>query len=152
VEVSQFERTASSPLSSHGVNVGFDPGSDHVRTVLVIEDDLDMREIERVTLDSAGYHVVLAANGQEGLQLLQNQRPCVIVLDLMMPVMDGLTFLAERRKRGLAEDVPILCVTAAGHEMQKHALTLGARECLHKPTNLDELCERIRHYCELAAL
>ena len=119
-----------------------------MQTVLVIEDDEDMREIERATLDSAGYHVMLASNGQEGLQVLQGQRPCVIVLDLMMPVMDGLTFLAERRKRRLAEGVPVLCVTAAGHEMQKHALTLGARECLHKPTNLDELCERIRHYCQ----
>ena len=99
-----------------------------MRTVLVIEDDMDMREIERATLDSAGYHVMLAANGQEGLQLLQAQRPCVIVLDLMMPVMDGLTFLAEQRKRRIAEDVPVLCITAAGHEMQKHALTLGAPE------------------------
>ena|SRR5688572_6784974 len=118
-----------------------------MRTVLVIEDDADMREIERTMLDQAGFRVVLASNGKEGLRLLAKQRPCVIVLDLMMPVMDGLTFLAERKKLGLARGVPVVCVTAGGHEMQKHALTLGARECLHKPTDFDELCDRIHHYC-----
>lgn len=121
-----------------------------MNTVLVIEDDADMREIERAMLDGAGYRVVLASNGEEGLRLLSKQRPCVIVLDLMMPVMDGLTFLAERKKLGLARGVPVLCVTAGGQEMQNHALTLGARECLHKPTDFDELCERIRHYCALS--
>lgn len=118
-----------------------------VRTVLIIEDDPDMREIERATLDCAGYRVVLAANGEEGLQLLARQSPCVILLDLMMPVMDGLTFLAERRRRGLARDVPVVCVTASGQEMQRHALTLGACECLLKPPDFDLLCERIRHHC-----
>lgn len=116
-------------------------------TVLIIEDDADMREIERATLDCAGYQVVLAANGQEGLRLLANQRPCVILLDLMMPVMDGLTFLTERRKRGLAHGVPIVCVTAGGKEIQNHALTLGACECLLKPPDFELLCERVRHYC-----
>lgn len=116
-------------------------------TVLVIEDDPDMREIERATLGSAGHHVMVATNGREALDVLQQERPCVIVLDLMMPVMDGLTFLAERRRRALAEDVPVLCVTAGGEEMTAHALHLGASECLHKPADFDELCERVTHYC-----
>lgn len=116
-------------------------------TVLVIEDDPDMREIERATLGCAGHTVLTATNGKEGLEALEHQRPCVILLDLMMPVMDGLTFLAERRKRGLAEDVPVLCVTAGGEEMTTHALSLGASECLHKPADFDELCERVSHYC-----
>ena len=107
-----------------------------------------MREIERATLNCAGHEVVLAANGSEGLEVLKCNRPCVILLDLMMPVMDGLTFLSERRKRRLAQGVPVLCLTAGGEEMQRHALTLGARECLHKPTDFEELCERVRHYCE----
>lgn len=115
--------------------------------VLVIEDDPDMREIERATLGCAGHHVTVAANGREGLEALERVRPCVILLDLMMPVMDGLTFLEERRSRGLATDVPVLCVTAAGDEMTRHAMSLGARECIHKPADFDELCERVSHYC-----
>ena len=116
-------------------------------TVLVIEDDPDMREIERTTLDCAGHRVVVAANGREGLEVLEQQRPCVILLDLMMPVMDGLAFLEERRRLRLADDVPVVCVTAGGSEMQRRALKLGAAECLQKPTDLDQLCERVRHYC-----
>ena len=116
-------------------------------TVLVIEDDPDMREIERATLGFAGHDVLLAANGCEGLQALERRRPCVILLDLMMPVMDGLTFLAERNKRGLAQGVPVLCITAGGDDMTAHALHLGARECMHKPADIDELCDRVAHYC-----
>jgi len=115
--------------------------------VLVIEDDPDMREIEKTALGGGGYEVLLAANGQEGRETLACRRPCVILLDLMMPVMDGLTFLAERRKRKLAETVPVLCVSAAGHSMVERALRLGAMECLNKPTDFDHLCERVAHYC-----
>ena len=111
-------------------------------TVLVIEDDPDMREIERAVLDCAGHQVIAATNGLEGLDVLERQRPCVILLDLMMPVMDGLTFLAERRRRGLAQGVPIVCLTAGGGEMQRHALTLGAVDCLEKPVDFDEVCAR----------
>ena len=117
-------------------------------TVLVIEDDPDMREIERTALGCGGYEVLLATNGKEGLDTLSRSRPCVILLDLMMPIMDGLTFLAECRKRQLAADVPVLCVSAGGPEMMAHAMRLGASECIHKPADFDELCERVAHYCE----
>lgn len=116
-------------------------------TVLVIEDDPDMREIERTALSCGGHHVVTAHNGAEGLRVLEQHKPCVILLDLMMPVMDGLTFLVERERRGLGPDIPVLCISAGGSEMMSHALRLGAKECIHKPTDLDELCERVAHYC-----
>jgi DNA-binding response OmpR family regulator len=116
-------------------------------TVLVIEDDPDMREIEKTALGYIGCDVLLATNGKEGLDTLAQTRPCVILLDLMMPIMDGLTFLAERRKRQLAPDVPILCVSAGGQEMVAHALRLGAAECIHKPADFEQLCERVAHYC-----
>jgi DNA-binding response OmpR family regulator len=118
-----------------------------VATVLVIEDDPDMREIERTALSCGGHEVITAHNGNEGLRQLEGRRPCLIVLDLMMPVMDGLTFLVERKRRGVAADVPVICVTAGGEAMTRHALHLGASECLGKPTDLDELCARVSHYC-----
>lgn len=116
-------------------------------TVLVIEDDPDMRELERTALSSGGHEVVLAPNGREGLRELERKRPCVIVLDLMMPVMDGLTFLVERQRRGLSVDVPVLCVSAGGEGIMSQALRLGAKECLEKPASLDDLCDRVRYYC-----
>ena len=116
-------------------------------TVLIIEDDPDMRELERTALECWGFDVHVAPNGREGLRVLSEHRPCVILLDLMMPIMDGLTFLAERRRNAHTAEVPVVCVSAAGPEMMDHALRLGARECLHKPTDLDELCERVGAYC-----
>ena len=73
-------------------------------TVLIIEDDPDMRELERTVLECWGFDVRVAPNGHEGLRALAEHQPCVILLDLMMPIMDGLTFLAEwRRSRHSAE-------------------------------------------------
>ena len=118
-----------------------------VARILIIEDDPDMREIERTALTCGGHEVVLAPNGREGLRVLETQRPCIILLDLMMPVMDGLTFLSERSKRGVAADVPVVCVSAAGEEIVSRAMRLGAKECIHKPADIDHLCERVEHYC-----
>lgn len=120
-----------------------------VKTVLVVEDDPDMRDLERAVLELGGYSVTLAGNGAEALRHLERNRPDVIILDLMMPVMDGLTFLAERRRRQLGEEVPVLCVSAAGREMTAHALRLGANECLSKPTDIDALCEKVSHYSDI---
>ena len=115
--------------------------------VLVIEDDPDVRELERLALTCGGHDVVMAANGREGLRSLEQERPCIILLDLMMPVMDGLTFLVERQRRGIATDVPVVCVSAGGTEMLSHALRLGANECLHKPMGVDELCAKVSQWC-----
>ena len=101
-------------------------------TVLVIEDDEDM---------------CTASNGHDGLRQLRERRPCAVVLDLMMPVMDGLTFLRERSSDPQLRNIPVLCVTAGGSEMVAHAKRLGARECLHKPTDFDELCDLVTSYC-----
>ena len=116
-------------------------------TVLVIDDDPDMRELERTALSCDGHEVMLASNGSEGLRELARKRPCVILLDLMMPVMDGLTFLVERKRRGVSPDVPVVCVSAGGPEIVDRAMRLGAADCIHKPADFDDLCERVARYC-----
>jgi two-component system OmpR family response regulator len=118
-------------------------------TVLIIEDDPDIRELERLMLSHSGHAVVIAANGREALDVLERLRPNLILLDLMMPVMDGLTFLVERRRRGLATDVPVICISAAGEQTLKRAQQLGAWECIPKPADVDELCDRVDQYCRL---
>ncbi len=116
-------------------------------SVLIIEDDPDMRALERMALEGDGYHVATANDGAQGLQSLRRQRPCVILLDLMMPVMDGLTFLAERRRAQIAENVPVICVSAAGPELMAKARLLGAAACLDKPADFDHLCELVARFC-----
>ncbi|MBA2604259.1 MAG: response regulator [Acidobacteria bacterium] len=116
-------------------------------TVLVIEDDPDMQAIERTMLECVGYTVKMAGNGAEGLQSLKCGTPCLILLDLMMPIMDGLSFLRERKRLAAAQSTPVICVSAAGPELVGEALRLGAVECLHKPTDFDELCHIVARYC-----
>jgi CheY-like chemotaxis protein len=81
-------------------------------TVLIVEDDPDMREIERAMLGCAGHDVMLAANGREGLEMLAQQEPCVILLDLMMPVMDGFDTLQHLREDPRTAAVPVVVLTA----------------------------------------
>lgn len=116
-------------------------------TVLVIEDDPDMRELERTALSGSGHEVMLASNGSEGLRELERRKPCVILLDLMMPVMDGLTFLIERERRGVGTDIPVVCISAGGTDILNRAMRLGAQDCIQKPADFDELCDRVAHYC-----
>ena len=117
-------------------------------TVLIVEDDPDMCDLERQALSYRGHVVITAGNGAEALDRLEDSHPCVILLDLMMPVMDGLTFLAERARRGLAIDIPVLCLTASGGEMTSRAIGLGATECLQKPADFRRLMERIAFHCK----
>ncbi len=116
-------------------------------TVLIIEDDPDMRELERTALTGSGHEVMLASNGSEGLRELERRKPCVILLDLMMPVMDGLTFLIERERRGVGTEIPVVCVSAGGTDIVNRAMRLGAQACIQKPADFDELCDRVDEYC-----
>ena len=115
--------------------------------VLVVEDNPDMRELERMALEWNGFEVHLASNGEDALRVFSRAQPSVILLDLMMPVMGGLDFLAARRDRPDVAGVPVICVSASGQTMMEDALRLGACECLPKPTDFDELCQRVREYC-----
>jgi CheY-like chemotaxis protein len=118
-----------------------------VRSVLIIEDDEDVRELQRAILESEGFEVRTARNGRDGLLAMRERRPSVIVLDLMMPVMDGLTFLQERNKLPDARWIPVVCVSAAGPQMIASAVRFGARECLQKPVDVDAFCDVVGRYC-----
>lgn len=81
--------------------------------VLIIEDDTDARSALSAVLNAAGYQVIAAANGREALEALDGPlQPSAIVLDLMMPEMDGWEFLARRRFYGESQDIPVAVVTA----------------------------------------
>lgn len=116
--------------------------------VLVIDDDPDILESMTFVLESAGYRVSTATNGAEALDHLRgNVAPCLILLDLMMPVMNGWQFRAEQSRDSKLAGIPVVVVTGAGHALQK-AASLGVAGCLEKPVDLDELISVARRYCD----
>lgn len=110
--------------------------------VLVVDDDPTIRSIIADLLDLEGYVVRTAENGQEALEILRRWRPAVIVLDLMMPVMDGWTFRAAQRELPGARDVPVVVLSAA-REIRRHAAALDAAVALPKPFDLDQVAATI---------
>jgi len=115
---------------------------------LVIEDDADIREALCEVLAASGYAVLAASGGAEALRLLDaGERPGLILMDLMMPGMDGWTLLGALRAHGLAADVPIVVTSAAGVEALESARREGASATLAKPFDVSRmlrLLDRLR--------
>ncbi len=112
--------------------------------VLLVEDDEAIREIVRETLIDEGFEVRKAIHGAEALEILLSQwRPNLIILDLMMPVMDGWTFRAHQRARGMATHVPLLVMSASRRAAETRA-ALGAAAVVIKPFNLNDLVTTVR--------
>ena len=106
--------------------------------ILLIEDDKNFRQVVTYALKQAGYAVVTAQNGQEGLEKLASDHPDVVLCDMKMPVMDGMTFLAEKASR--EDDTPVVVVTAFGSiESAVEAMKAGAFDYVTKPVNQDAL-------------
>jgi CheY-like chemotaxis protein len=107
--------------------------------VLVVDDDFDLRSLLIDILEQEGYRAVPAVNGAEALELLRNGlRPALILLDMMMPVMDGWTFRAEQREDPTLADIPVV-VFSAYTDVEATAEQLGAAAGLAKPLRLEEL-------------
>jgi two-component system KDP operon response regulator KdpE len=109
--------------------------------ILVVDDEERILNFLRAKLKASGYDVLTACNGSEGLEQAQTQEPDLIVLDLIMPKMDGFEMLKELRSFSA---VPVVILTARGADIDKiKGLTLGADDYLAKPFNPDELVARI---------
>ena len=115
----------------------------HERSILIVEDDLDVREALTQVLEFEGYSVDGATNGQEALDRLRaGNLPSLILLDLMMPVMDGLQFRAAQMRDPSLAGIPVIVISADGKVDQKVA-SLGVAGYMKKPLDVDSLLELI---------
>jgi DNA-binding response OmpR family regulator len=111
--------------------------------ILIVEDELPMRTALTDVLTGEGFRVLAAANGAEGLQRALEEKPDLILLDIMMPKLDGFAVCQELRR--LANQVPILMLTAKGQvEDRVTGLDSGADDYLVKPFSTGELLARVR--------
>jgi CheY-like chemotaxis protein len=111
--------------------------------VLVVDDDPDIRESLREVLEDEGYSVSCVGNGREALEYLRSSpKPRVILLDLMMPVMDGWQFRREQKQDPTIAGIPLIVITATG----KRPVLIDAEEMVMKPLDLGRLFEAIERY------
>jgi two-component system response regulator MprA len=112
------------------------------KAVLLVDDDPLVREALSAALGLGGYRVIEAADGVEALEKVAEALPALIVLDLTMPRMDGLTFSKRLAEKGLRDAVPILVLSADGATREK-AEEAGAEGFLRKPLDIRELLRKV---------
>ena len=119
----------------------------HRHRVLVVEDDADSREPIAEVLAQEGFDVEVATDGAEALaQLGSGGRPCVVLLDLRMPGMDGVEFRTEQMRDPALARIPV--VMLSGDDLvDEKALELGIQHFIRKPIDVDHLIELIEHTC-----
>lgn len=110
------------------------------KTILIVDDSSTMRQIVRATLTNAGYAVVEAENGREAVERLREIKPHLVITDLHMPVMDGLTFIRSVRAEPAYRTLPILMLTTEADESKKQEGRLaGATGWIVKPFNPERM-------------
>lgn len=115
------------------------------RNILIVEDEKGIQEVLKIALEMEGYSVYAADNGKIGLEMLPTiPTPCLILLDLMMPVMNGWQFVEAISKDMTLATIPVVIVTAYGDR----AKTVPSKGILKKPIDLDSLLNTAKKWCD----
>jgi two-component system alkaline phosphatase synthesis response regulator PhoP len=113
--------------------------------ILIIDDEEDLRLLLRERLQVCGYEVVEAADGLAGMEVATNEKPDLIIFDLMMPVMTGEQFWAELRRDPVLKQVPTIVLTAKRQYQDRYwGRSMPAQDFFSKPFKFDDLLKRIR--------
>jgi two-component system alkaline phosphatase synthesis response regulator PhoP len=113
--------------------------------ILVIDDEMHILELIKYNLEKEGYRVIVCENGEEGLEAIERDRPHLVILDLMLPGIDGLEVCRRIRGNSSTAALPVLMLTAKGEEIDKVlGLETGADDYLTKPFGIRELTARVR--------
>jgi CheY-like chemotaxis protein len=114
-----------------------------VKKIVVIDDDLEIVELARNRLEAHHYDVLTATDGVQGLELVKVHQPDLIILDVVMPHMDGYTFVQEIKLIDQLKKIPILIVTAKT-DMQDLFLNEGVSACLTKPFKTEVFLDKVQ--------
>ncbi len=109
------------------------------KKVLIVEDYEDTRDFMKFLLESYGYQVIVAADGIEAIDRVKHQHPDLILMDISLPIVDGLTATRAIREFDKDSNVPIIAVTAFGKSFYKKAIEAGCNDLIDKPVDFDVL-------------
>ena len=118
--------------------------------ILVVDDEPDILLLHRLNLEGAGHEVLLAADGMKALERIDEDRPDCVVLDVMMPVLDGWGVLEALKSRALAPPVLVVSAKSATADIEL-AMSMGAQGYLAKPFNSQVLLDEVRRLTGLTA-
>lgn len=110
------------------------------KKILIVEDDANIRDVLKLALEFEGYEVVSAKNGKEGLDLLLATDPGLILLDLMMPVMNGWEFVEHLKQKNLFAKYPVIVVSA----YSERAKVIDCKDFVLKPLELEHLLDSVK--------
>ena len=117
------------------------------RVILVVEDDPKSRKLVRDLLQVSGYETVEATNGKQGVELARSRKPDLILMDIIMPEMDGYTACHAIRMEKATQAIPVVMLTALVHELNRElGRDMGADAYLTKPFSHQELLEVINRF------
>lgn len=120
------------------------------KTILVVDDEEDLRQSVADALESQGYNVVLAADGREGIDDAVAHEPDLILVDYRMPEVDGVEFLRSLRARNEVKHTPVMIVTVDPElELRKSAADLGIQGFLVKPFSMTELLQCVHNLLQM---
>lgn len=116
----------------------------HCKSILIVEDEETIRESLQMLLEQEGYSVFTASNGEEGLQVLRTiEHPCLILLDLLMPVMNGMEFLKAKANDDIIAQIPVCVVSGVSDKPD----LINIAAFVKKPIDLDILLKLVHQYC-----
>jgi len=125
---------------------------DHAARILIVDDERHNRQLLEVMLKPEGFVLLSAASGEEALALVEREPPDLILLDIMMPGMDGYQVTGKIKGNLHTKNIPVIIVTALDdRDARMLALGAGAEDCLTKPVDRAELCMRVRNLLRLKA-
>jgi DNA-binding response OmpR family regulator len=115
--------------------------------VLIVDDEPNNVDFLEQALEDSGYQLITATNGQEALDKIQSEQPDLILLDLMMPILDGFAVLAEVKADQVLRDIPVIIISAE-HDSKSvvKGIKQGAEDYLTKPVNADILVKKVKEY------
>ncbi|HOK08662.1 MAG TPA: response regulator [Candidatus Hydrogenedens sp.] len=117
--------------------------------ILVVDDEPDVVEFLEKTLKGEGYHVITAYDGISALDLVSTEKPDIVLLDLMMPMMSGYEVCEQIKSNPQTQNIPVICVTSAHTpDARAHSLQVGASDVITKPFYPSELLVRIKRHLQ----